>query len=100
MASEGSENPKPKRSENTRTRRQVESNSSPSIKNRLLLAGQFLTAGTLVSLGGLYAAKNEDSVIGGFLNQNEPRNERFKTGQLFADEQLTSVNSSVSVEQG
>jgi len=98
MPREGGEIPKLRSAEHTKGHK--ESNKGPALRDRFLVAGQVLGVGTLVALGGLYAAKHEDSGIGGFLNQNELRNERVTTGQLFADAQLASADSPAGVEQG
>src|SRR3990167_10619965 len=91
MTREGAETPKPGSAEHTKGHQ--ESNKGPALRDRLFVAGQVLGVGTLVALGGLYATKHEDSGIGSFLNQDEPKNERVTTGQLFAD-------SPANVEQG
>src|SRR3990167_4407271 len=96
MPREGGEIPKLRSAEHTKGHK--ESNKGPALRDRFLVAGQVLGVGTLVALGGLYATKHEDSGIGGFLNQNEPRNERVTPGQLFADSQLASADSQQNVQ--
>ena len=94
---EGGEATKP--GKHDQVKRKIERSQSPSLRDRLSVAGQVLGIGTLVALGGLYATKHQDPGLGGLLNQNEPRNERVTTGQLFADAQLASADSSAGVEQ-
>src|SRR3990167_9973460 len=83
---EGGETPKPRRAESI-------SKPKESAQGNFLRAPAVFLTLLGAAAGGYYATQHEDPGIGGFLNQDEPRNERVTTGQLFADSQLASVDS-------
>jgi len=83
---EGGETPKPRRAESI-------SKPKESAQGNFLRAPAVFLTLLGAAAGGYYATQHEDPGIGGFLNQNEPRNERVTTGQLFADSKLASADS-------